>query len=214
MPTREISARLFMARALCVAFMLGHGHFACAATPRWVEVAGYQVDMKLAPKAQATETLNNLRHQIGIVDSARLPEQIRSFFHAQKIVIDPSLTGMNGQNIQMDEQWVVRARPGRWPADRAILLHELLHAYHREVLGRPAPAIGRAFQQALRPGTYPSGYAGAYFLSNAGEYFAVVSEIYLAGPSFRPPYNCANVQKAQPEFIGYLATLFGERECR
>jgi hypothetical protein len=93
------------------------------------------------------------------------------------------------------------------------LLHELLHAYHREVLGQPTPPIGRALADAIREGTYPPEYKDAYFLSNGREYFAVVSEIYLAGPSFRPPYNCGIVRKAQSSFISYLATLFGEHKC-
>jgi hypothetical protein len=202
-------------RALCIAVLLNHsGLVYPAASVRWVEVAEYQIDMTLTPRSQANETLSNLKHQIGIVDSLQLPSQIQSFFRSVKIVIDPSLTGMNGQNTQIDGKWVIRARPGQWPSDRAILLHELLHAYQREALGRPTPPIGRAFQEALRVGTYPSEYKDAYFLSNAAEYFAVIGEIYLSGPTFRPPYNCGNVQKAQPEFIMYLATLFGGRECR
>jgi hypothetical protein len=202
-------------KALCIVFLLNHYFDAPAAeSTRWIDVAGYQVDMDLTPKSQVAETVSNLRHQIGIVDAAKLPEKVQSFFRTVEIVVDPSLAGMNGQYVQIDGVWAIRARPGPWPSDRAILLHELLHAYHREVLGQPTPPVGRALEDALRKGTYPSEYEGAYFLSNGREYFAVVGEIYLAGPSFRPPYNCANVQKAQPDFISYLATVFGERECK
>jgi hypothetical protein len=203
-----------MLLGLWVISLLSSCFGACAATStHWTDVAGYQVDMRLTPKSQEAETMSNLQHQIGMVASTRLPEKVQSFFHTVRIVIDPSLTGMNGQYVQMDGVWVIRGRPGRWPPDRAILLHELLHAYHREVLGQPTPPVGRALEEALRKGTYPPEYKDAYFLSNGREYFAVVSEIYLAGPSFRPPYNCNNVLKSQPSFISYLATLFGEREC-
>jgi hypothetical protein len=201
-------------RALCMTILCSHSIGAWpAASTRWIEVAGYQVDMNLTPKSQATETVRNLQHQINTIDTAKLPEKVQSFFHTVKIVIDPSLTGMNGQYAEINGAWVVRARPGQWPPDRAILLHELLHAYHREVLGQPTPPVGRALAEAIREGTYPPGYKDAYFLSNGREYFAVVGEIYIAGPSFRPPYNCGIVQKAQPSFISYLATLFGERRC-
>jgi hypothetical protein len=201
-------------RALCVILLWSHSIAAWpAAATRWLDVAGYQVDMDLTPKSQATETVSNLQHQIDMIDAAKLPEKVQSYFHTVKIVIDPSLTGMNGQYAQIGGAWVVRARPGQWPPDRAILLHELLHAYHREVLGQPTPPVGRALAEAIREGTYPPDYKDAYFLSNGREYFAVVGEIYIAGPSFRPPYNCGIVQKAQPGFISYLATLFGEREC-
>ncbi len=201
-------------RALCIVVLLSHSVVGwSAASTRWIDVAGYKVDMNLAPKSQVTETVSNLQHQISIIDAAKLPKKVQAFFHTVEVVIDPTLTGMNGQYAQIAGSWVVRARPGQWPPDRAILLHELLHAYHREVLGQPTPPVGLALQEALREGTYPPEYKGAYFLSNGREYFAVVGEIYVAGPSFRPPYNCGIVQKAQPSFISYLATLFGERKC-
>lgn len=65
---------------------------------------------------------------------------------------------MNAQYIQTESGWAVRARPGRWPPDRAILLHELLHAFHQQVLGQPTLPVGRALQEALRVGTYPPEY--------------------------------------------------------
>jgi hypothetical protein len=120
---------------------------------------------------------------------------------------------MNGEYAQVDGKWLIRARAGRWPSDRAILLYELLHAYHHQVLRQPTPSVGRAFNEARQDGIYPSKYRDAYFLSNPKEYFAVIAEIYLSGSSFRPPFNCGNVRKAQPQFIEYLGELFGEREC-
>lgn len=204
-----------MLLALCAGLSLFHGAGVEAAeSTGWIDVSGYQVNMARIPASEVTGTVRNLRHQVGIIDAIKLPDEVRSFFRTVGIVVDPSLTGMNGQYVQIDGQWVVRARPGSWPEDRAILLHELLHAYHRQVLRQPTPPVGRALQEALREGTYPPEYKGAHFLSNGPEYFAVVAEIYLAGPSFRPPYNCAAVRKAQPGFISYLASVFGERECK
>jgi len=194
--------------------LLCTSYFAQAAEPRWADIGGYQVDMALTPATQMKATESSLRHQIGLIEAARLPEPVQLFFRTVRIVVDPSLTGMNGQNAQRDGVWIIRARPGKWPADRAILLHELLHAYHREVLGRPTPPIDRAYRAAQQDGIYPPDYQGAYFLSNPAEYFAVIGEIYLAGTSFRPPYSCRNVQKAQPDFVAYLGSVFGERKCR
>jgi hypothetical protein len=179
-----------------------------------VDISGYRIDTSRASEAEVIETIATLRHQIEIVESAGLKPKVLSFFHTIPIVIDPSLTGMNGQYSQLDGKWLIRARAGQWPPDRAILFHELLHAYHHQVLGQPTPPVGRAFEEARRNGVYPPQYADAYFLSNPREYFAVIAEIYLSGPSFRPPFNCANVQKAQPRFIAYIADLFGTRECK
>jgi hypothetical protein len=137
-----------------------------------------------------------------------------SFFRSVPIVIDPGLTGMNGDYRQIDGKWVVRARPGHWPPGRAILLHELLHAYQREVLRIPTPAVGEAYTEALRGNVYPPEYRDGYFLSNGREFFAIVAEIYIAGPTFRPPFTCGAVARAQPGFIAWLSAQFGERECR
>jgi len=169
--------------------------------------------MRHTPEPLVADTLANLQYQIGVVEAANLPTRVLSFFRKVRLVVDPSLTGMNGQYTQLNGQWLVRARPGQWPPARAILLHELLHAYHHQVLGQPTSAIDRAYDKALRDGTYPDAYRNTYFLSNSREFFAVIGEIYLSGTSFRPPFNCGTVQEAQPDFIKYLGSLFGERPC-
>ncbi len=216
MPSKSPSSKsLQPARTrILVATLLGAALFCQShAAEKSINISGFQIDPGRASKSEVKETLATLEHQIRIVESAGLQSQVLSFFRGVPILIDPSLTGMNGQYAQVGGKWLVRARAGAWPPDRAILLHELLHAYHQQVLGQPTPPLGRAFQESQRDGVYPPEYRDAYFLSNAREYFAVIAEIYLAGPSFRPPYNCANVRKAQPQFISYLASLFGEREC-
>lgn len=180
---------------------------------RLTEIGGFRVDLAQTPKSLLQTTRANLQLQVDIIHSAGLPDAVISFFRTVPIVIDPLLAGMNGRLMRRDGRWVVRARPGHWPADRAILLHELLHVYHLEVLGRSTPAINRAFEEAKRDGTYSPDYRGAHFLSAATEYFAVVGEVFLAGPTFRPPFNCRSVRNAQPEVITYLSGLFGEREC-
>ena len=96
--------------------------------------------------------------QIEIVEAVGLQPEVLTFFRSIPISIDPSLTGMNGQYSQVDGKWLIRARAGQWPSDRAILLHELLHAYHHQVLKQPTPPIGRAFNEARREGIYPSEY--------------------------------------------------------
>jgi hypothetical protein len=214
---RVVSASSTLVNALggvCLAALLATSVFAqTAGRTSPIEVSGFQVDTSRASKAGVKQTLATLRHQIAIVQSAGLSPQILSFFHSIPISIDPSLTGMNGQYAQVSGKWLIRARVGRWPPDRAILLHELLHAYHHQVLGQPTPAIVRAFEEAREAGIYPPEYQEAYFLTNPKEYFAVIAEIYLSGRAFRPPFNCGNVQKVQPRFIAYMAELFGERAC-
>jgi hypothetical protein len=200
---------------LCIALLnsaAASGQSATAANV--VELAGFQIDTSRGSTKEVKETLATLRRQIDIVESAALPSDLLTFFRSVPISIDPSLTGMNGEYSQVDGAWRIRARAGRWPDDRAILLHELLHAYHHQVLKQPTPPIGRAFNEARRDHLYPANYRDAYFLTNPKEYFAVIAEIYLSGPTFRPPFKCGNVLKVQPQFIAYLRELFGERECK
>ncbi|HEU4620202.1 MAG TPA: hypothetical protein VFV10_19355 [Gammaproteobacteria bacterium] len=178
------------------------------------DIRGFRVDFHLVGPKQKERVLPSLYHQIEIVDSVHLPEAVSSFFHTIPLVVDPALTKMNGEYARMGDRWVVHVKPADIPGDRAILLHELLHAYQHQVLKEPTPPVGRAYQQALRPGTYPDDFKGAYFLSNGREFFAVIGEIYLDGKTFRPPFTCSAVQKAQPQFIEYLASLFGPHDCR
>lgn len=205
--------RLLFSVALCLgagSFVSSHANEATAI----VDMRGFKVDFALATESQKTKVQRSLDKQLEIVEAADLPETVMSFFRTVPIVVDPALTKMNGEYMQLDGRWVVRVKPTSLPKNRAIVLHELLHAYQHQVLKPPVPAIGRAYQEALRPNTYPAKFRGAYFLSNAREFFAVAGEVYLFGSTERPPFDCSTVRKAQPEFIAYLAQLFGERACR
>lgn len=180
----------------------------------FVEISGFRIDLTLANENQRSKLLPSLKRQIGIVESVNFPEETLTFFRTVPIVVNPALTKMNGEYAQLAGRWVVGVRPVSLPNDRAILLHELLHAYQHQVLKPPVLAIQRAYREALLPQTYPKKYRDAYFLTNPREYFAVVGEVYLFGKTERPPFNCSNVKNAQPAFIAYLAELFGERPCR
>jgi hypothetical protein len=213
-----VRSRVFVARThklWLLLFVLGTATWGAARAdaPSDVEqIRGFTVDFHLASRKQRETVRPSLIHQLEIVES--VPEPALAFFRTVPIVIDPSITGVNGMYRQIEGRWVVAVRPASLPAERAIVLHELLHAYHVNVLKLPTPAVGRALTQALRPGTYPASYEKAYFLTNGREYFAVVAEVYLFGKTERPPFICSNVLKAQPEFIEYLAGLFGKRECK
>jgi hypothetical protein len=178
------------------------------------EIHGFQVDFHLVSSKQRDKVLPSLNRQFEIIEAVNLPAKVLEFFHTIPFVADPDLTQMNGEYKPMDGRWVVHVKLTDIPADRAIMLHELLHAYQHQVLGEPTPPVGRAYQQALRPGTYPSSFRGAYFLKNGKEFFAVVGEVFLFGGTFRPPFKCSTVQQAQPEFIAYLTGLFGPHECK
>lgn len=93
--------------------------------------------------------------------------------------------GVEVANIRNFVQWSRTDQP--W-----IMMHELAHAYHHQVLGYTNVGIQSAYQQALRGGRYQSvdyvrgGRQRAYALNNEKEYFAELSEAYFGRNDFYP----------------------------
>ena len=73
-----------------------------------------------------------------------------------------------------------------------MILHELAHAYHDQVLGFDHPKVKIAFQRAKASGTYESVQRDrgkserAYALTNHKEYFAETSEAFFGENDFYP----------------------------
>jgi hypothetical protein len=74
----------------------------------------------------------------------------------------------------------------------AMVLHELAHAYHHQVLGYDDATIRQAYERAKESGAYESVlyYDGqpkrAYALNNDQEYFAELTEAYFGTNDFYP----------------------------
>jgi hypothetical protein len=87
-----------------------------------------------------------------------------------------------------------------------MVLHELAHAYHHQVLGERNADIEAAFQQAVERKLYESvdyihgGKRRAYALTNAKEYYAELSEAYFGKNDFYP-FVRAELAKHDP--VGY-----------
>ncbi len=73
-----------------------------------------------------------------------------------------------------------------------MVLHELAHAYHHQVLGKGHAGIRGAYEAAVASGAYESVlyYSGekrrAYALKNVDEYFAELTEAYFGTNDFYP----------------------------
>lgn len=73
-----------------------------------------------------------------------------------------------------------------------MLLHEMAHAYHHQVLGYDNRAVRIAYRHALQRGLYEQveyirgGKQRAYALTNEQEYFAELSEAYFGKNDFFP----------------------------
>ena len=98
-----------------------------------------------------------------------------------------------------------------YPYANPILLHELLHAYHRLRLpgGFQNQDILTFYQRARdTPGLFP---AHSYMLSNVNEYFAMTASVFLHGSAARDPSTRANLKTKQPVYYQWLEKVFGAR---
>lgn len=111
-------------------------------------------------------------------------------------------------NLRNFVRWSQQAQP--W-----MLLHELAHAFHFQVLGAEHAGIIDAFRQAKERKLYDSvkhvrGQSRkAYALTNAFEYFAELSEAYFGRNDFYP-FNREELQKHDPAGYRVLAEVWGD----
>jgi len=95
----------------------------------------------------------------------------------------------------------------------AVILHELAHAYHDQVLGFDHPEIIAAFEKAEASGSYNRVllYTGKtvrhYALSNAKEYFAEGTEAFFYRNDFYP-FVRAELQQHDPTLHALLKAIW------
>lgn len=97
----------------------------------------------------------------------------------------------------------------------AMVLHELAHAYHHQVLGWDHAEIEAAYRRAKESKSYESVlyYDGrmqrAYAMNDAKEYFAELTESWFGTNDFYP-FVRPEVHKHDPEMAKLLKKLWGE----
>lgn len=95
-----------------------------------------------------------------------------------------------------------------------VVLHELAHAYHDQVLGFDEPRLVAAWQQFRASGKYTSvltSYGALrehYGLNNAKEFFAEMTESYFGSNDFSP-FVAGELKPAEPEIFALLAAIWG-----
>ena len=96
----------------------------------------------------------------------------------------------------------------------AVILHELAHAYHDQVLGFDEPRIVAAYQKAMEAGVYKKVllYTGEevrhYAATDHKEYFAEGTEAYLYRNDFYP-FVAAELKQHDPTLHDLLADIWG-----
>ena len=96
----------------------------------------------------------------------------------------------------------------------AVILHELAHAYHDQVLGFDEPRIKAAYKKAMEAGTYDEVllYTGKkarhYAATNHKEYFAEGTEAYFYRNDFYP-FVRAELKQHDPVLHDLLEEIWG-----
>lgn len=95
-----------------------------------------------------------------------------------------------------------------------VILHELAHAYHDQVLGFDEPRILEAYERFKNSGhgdaalLYDGKRVRHYALTDHKEFFAEMTEAYFGMNDFFP-FNRAELMTAEPEIFQLLQTIWG-----
>lgn len=94
-----------------------------------------------------------------------------------------------------------------------VILHELAHAYHDQVLGFDEPRIVEAYERFKQSGhgdaalLYNGRRVRHYGLTNHKEFFAEMTESFFGVNDFFP-FNRAELQEAEPELFDLLSRIW------
>ena len=95
-----------------------------------------------------------------------------------------------------------------------VVLHELAHAYHDQVLSFDEPRIRDAYQRYKASGhgekvlRYDGAHVRHYALTDHKEFFAELTETYFGENDFFP-FNRAELMTAQPELYQLMQSIWG-----
>jgi hypothetical protein len=176
------------------------------------EYHGFQIDESAQPGGLPPRVMASLHEQLDIVEAVGLPAPVLGALKQTKILVDPDLRGNPGVFLVQRGEGAVRVRPVVFPENKPILLHELLHAYHFNVLTMRNPEVAHGYEYAKEHNLFPQ-YQAAHFMENQKEYFAVTGTLYLFGDIQQPPFSCGALAGLGADYLAFLAAQFGPHEC-
>ena len=126
----------------------------------------------------------------------------------------------NGYDPRLEKHvHIPRARAlfarGTWAKHPYVILHELAHAYHDQVLSFNHPDVLKVYDEAKENGIYEDvlSHTGRavrhYALTNHKEYFAETTEAYLGVNDFYP-FVRAELKKHDPSGFALMQKVWGE----
>jgi hypothetical protein len=165
---------------------------------------GWHVDLTNAKGGEPDQTMiAGVDRQLDIVEHVGLSAETLQFMRGIKIWADPSGRAFGPGHYARATGVDLRVR--QLDPNKPIILHELLHAYHDQLLpgGAGNPDVERFFENGKT--LWP---VDSYMLTNNREFFAVTASVYLFGAIVRPPNSRRELCAKQPGYCGWLANVF------
>ncbi len=200
------SVALTVLTAAAPAFLRG------APVPALPAYRGFVIDDSgVRDQPDLNEILAATREQIDIVHAVGLPSGILAFFESVRFKLVPAgrfagktpglYAGRGERSVQVSAAIVSTGH-------KPVLLHELLHALHDQVIeqGFKNPAILGYYERAK---SVPAYAAKSHMMQNEKEYFACSATTYLFGVTAQEPFHRGKLRENQPEFYAFLKELFG-----
>jgi len=165
---------------------------------------GWTIDDSVVPGGASEDLIASTKAQIDLVESVKIKPEIIAWWRTMPLVLDPALVGHPAQALEGRVRLSLKPQPRINP----VVLHEMLHEYHREKIpsGYRNPTILAFLDEAKAGGWYP---ANSYMFQNVGEYFAMNGSVVLWGRAALPPSDRATVLKNQPDFYAWVVKEFG-----
>ena len=164
--------------------------------------------------------------------NAVVPEDKLKKLHAVVIVLDLTHGKLMSMQYHPDAGWLKAngyspdlakcvhiPRAADLPTKRNIneqpwvILHELAHAYHDQVLGFDEPRIREAYEKYKKSGhgektlLFDGSRVKHYALTNHKEFFAEMTEAYFGVNDFFP-FNRAELKEAEPEIYELMVRIW------
>jgi hypothetical protein len=180
-----------------------------AGPPKKIEYKGVEIDVtSIQSLSNYPAAIDSLHRQIDIVEAA-LPDPAQiAFLKSIPLVFAPSVNSGSDNALYSNGRVVLTTLI--FSPEKPVILHELMHAYHdlKVPNGFSNAGILKLFEQARSGGQFP---AGSYMLISPGEYFAMMSSVYLHGTAARDPFTRQAIKEKQPDCYQWMVKEFGQR---
>ncbi len=200
-------------------------------------IEGWQVridDRLLAPPDDAlgARALRFLEYKLADINAVVAPEPLAKL-HAVTIVLDLVNGTLGVMQYHPDAGWLEEhgyskdlakcvhipeaddlATPRNITEQPWVVLHELAHAYHDQVLGFEEPRIVKAYEEFKKSGhgdralLYDGTRVRHYGLTDQKEFFAEMTESYFGLDDFFP-FNRAELMTAEPAIFELMQAIWG-----